>query len=119
MSRAGRVLSVTVGLVAAGGVCGATAGAVALSIVLALMGEGITLADAGVGALFGAPLGAVTAPLLSWLFLRRVPLGRMFLWCSVGTTIGGTIGGLPGALLGCLMTAIILSAAHASAAQRA
>ena len=45
-----------------------------------------------VGAASGAALGAVLAPLTSWVFLRRVPLGAALLQTAVGTTVGAAIG---------------------------
>ena len=74
------------------------------------------------GAFFGAPLGAITAPVLAWLLLRRVPLGRMFLGSAAGTAIGGVVGwittttdfeaaignGLAGACIGCVVACITL-----------
>lgn len=46
----------------------------------------------GAGAGAGAALGAVLAPLTSWVFLRRVPLGKALVQTTVGTTIGAAIG---------------------------
>jgi hypothetical protein len=72
----GRIVVVTVGLSLTGAVCGAVLGGLAFLVGLA--------ADKGVGALRdwaiafalgaygGAILGAVLAPLLAWIFLRRV-----------------------------------------------
>jgi hypothetical protein len=121
MTRLGRIVVVTIGLVGAGIVFGALAGGTAFAFVGLLAGERISTAVFEIGALFGAPLGAVTAPLLAWLLLRRVPLGRMFLVCSVGTAVGGVAGWfaasmsgdimlspLVGAFLGCLVTASAL-----------
>lgn len=123
MTRPGRILSVTIGLVAAGAVLGAFAGAVALSASVLITendtsGDGLML-----GAFFGAPLGAIMAPVLSWTLLRRVPLGRMFMGLVAGTAAGGvvawitttsTIGegpnGLAGAFIGCVVAAVTLRA---------
>jgi hypothetical protein len=111
---------VTIGLVGAGIVFGALAGGTSLAFVGLLAGR-ISTELFWVGAFFGAPLGAVTAPLLAWLLLRRVPLGRMFLVCSIGTAIGGVAGWfataaggnilvnpLGGAFIGCFIAAIAL-----------
>jgi hypothetical protein len=121
MKRAGRITVVTIGLVAAGIVFGALAGGIAFATVGVLAGERITIDAFWIGAVFGAPLGALTAPMLSWLLLRHVPLGRMFLVCSVGTAIGGVVGWfaaaaggniilnpLAGAFIGCVIAAIAL-----------
>jgi hypothetical protein len=102
----------------AGLVCGAAAGALAVAVLLPFMGGDLLISDTVIGALFGAPLGAVTAPLFSWLFLRRVPLGRMFLWCSIGTAIGGAAFEITGAFHSCLTTAIILNAVYAPTEER-
>jgi hypothetical protein len=122
MTRAGRIALVTLGLVGAGFVFGALAGGIAFAIVELLGGEGISTEPFVIGAIFGAPLGALTAPLLSWLLLRHVPLGRMFVVCSIGTAIGGLVGWfatsaggdimanpIAGAFVGCLIAATALS----------
>ena len=120
MVRVGRIIAVTLGLVSAGFLFGAIAGGTAFTIV-SLPGGGISGEIFFIGAVFGAPLGAVCAPLLSWLLLRRVPIGRMFLVCSAGTVVGGMIGAITtarggdfvlrpiaGAFLGCVAAATIL-----------
>src|SRR6266571_5419772 len=120
MTRAGRIVSVTIGLMGAGLVCGAVAGGTSFTMVSILAGQGMSLELFEVGAIFGAPLGTISAPLLSWLLLRRVPLGRVFLLCSVGTAIGGVVGwfstttgdivlnSLASAFIGCVIAAIAL-----------
>ena len=103
----------------AGVLFGALAGGTAFTTVGLLAGEGISTESFGIGAIFGAPLSAITAPLLSWLLLRHVPLGKMFLVCSIGTGIGGVVGWfgtteggdimrnpLMGAFVGCLIAAV-------------
>jgi hypothetical protein len=109
----------------AGIVCGGLAGATAFAAVSLAAGEGERLSWEAlwIGLFFGAPLGGVTAPVLSWLLLRRVPLGQMFLVCSIGTSIGGAGGwftgttletavnrALLGAFVACLVAAIVLRA---------
>jgi len=121
MKRAGRIAIVTIGLVVAGIVFGALAGGTAFVTVGVLAGERIMTDAFWVGAVFGAPLGALTAPLLSWLLLRHVPLGKVFLVCSVGTAIGGVVGWfattaggdimvnpLLGGFVGCVFAALAL-----------
>lgn len=104
-----RVVAVTAGLMGAGMVCGAAAGGAAVALVMFLTGGFDFIIEGSVfGAIIGAALGTVAAPLLSWLLLRRVPLGRMFLVCSLATVLGGVVGGLYGASLGCLIAALIL-----------
>lgn len=121
MKRAGRIVSVTIGLIGAGIVFGALAGGTAFALVGVLEDGGISTDLFEFGAYFGAPLGAITAPLLAWLLLRHVPLGRMFLVCSAGTAVGGVVGWfatgaggdtilnpIGGALVGCVVAAIAL-----------
>lgn len=121
MTRPGRIVVVTIGLLGAGIVFGALAGGTAFALVGVLAYLRISPELFLFGAMFGVPLGAVTAPLLAWLLLRRVPLGRMFLVCSAGTAIGGVAGWfatsaggnfilnpLGGAFIGCLIAAIAL-----------
>src|SRR5712691_2966765 len=85
--RLRRIAGLTVGLMGAGAVCGALAGAAALIISLWLEHDPWSF-DLGlvVGPIFGAPIGAITAPILAWLLLRRVALGEMFVRLSAGTT---------------------------------
>jgi hypothetical protein len=121
MTRVGRIVTVTIGLVGAGLLFGAIAGGTSFALVGLLTGEEISIEALEIGAIFGAPLGAVTAPMLSWLLLRHVPLGKMFVVCSVGTAIGGVVGWfataaggniifnpLGGAFIGCVIAAIAL-----------
>ena len=92
MKRAGRIALVTIGLIGAGIVFGALAGGTAFALVTLLADGRISRELFEVGAIFGAPLGGITAPLLAWVLLRRVALGRMFLVCSGGTVVGGVVG---------------------------
>ena len=116
-----RVVAVTLGLVGAGAVLGALAGGVALAFSLLITNPDLSGSGLVFGAFLGAPLGAITAPVLAWLFLRRVPLGRMFAVSVAGTAIGGVIGwftttageglgynGLAGAFIGCVVASITL-----------
>jgi len=120
MNRLERIVAVTLALTGAGAIVGALAGAAALTFSLLVTSEPRPAAGLIMGAFLGAPIGAVTAPALAWLLLRRVPLGRMFMECSVGTTIGGVIGwvtaasvmapvgGLAGAFTGCVVAGVLL-----------
>jgi len=121
MSRVARIIAVTSGLVGAGIVLGAIAGGAAFWTVGVITEHVFSREAFGIGAVFGAPLGAVTAPSLSWLLLRHVALGEMFLVCSVGTAIGGVLGWFSmtaggdimlnpvvGAFVGCVIAAIAL-----------
>jgi len=86
---------VTLSLVGTGAVVGAVCGALALAIVLTLIGTPLVLLDPelyAIGGAFGAVTGAVFAPTMSWLLLRRVPLGRAIAHTTVGAIIGGVVG---------------------------
>jgi ABC-type enterochelin transport system permease subunit len=121
MTRVDRIAAVTMGLVGAGFFFGAIAGGTSFALVGILSSEEMSIEAFEIGAMFGAPLGAITAPMLSWLLLRHVSLGKMFLVCSVGTAIGGIVGWfataaggdmmvnpLVGAFVGCVIAAIAL-----------
>ena len=69
------------------------------------------------GGTFGVVVGGIGAPALSWLFLRRVPLGRAILWTTVSTILGTGAGisfGHPaiGGCIGFLLGALVLRATH-------
>jgi len=121
MVSAHRVVGVTLGLVGAGAILGALAGAVALAASVLITENDTSGFGLVVGAYFGAPLGAITAPVLGWLMLRSIPLGRMFVVAAGGTAVGGIIGwitttsgtaevvnGLSGAFIGCVVASITL-----------
>ena len=90
-----RVVVVTVGLALAGAAFGGFAGAIALATVMVLRGgvayfsELLALEIAGE---VGAVLGLISAPLVVWVMLRRVPLGRVFLWLTSSAALGGIFG---------------------------
>jgi hypothetical protein len=121
-----RVIVVTAGLVVAGIVFGALAGVAALAISLLLSGElGSFKPEVfAIAATLGALLGAVCAPIVGWLLLRHVPLGRAFGGLAIGATLGGVAGWfLPQfahgdgilivAALGALCAAVLLRIRHA------
>ena len=89
-----RALVVTLGLAGAGALVGAVCGVVALAIVLGLAGERRLLDPdlLTIGGAFGAVTGAIFAPVMSWLLLRHVPLGRAILHTAIGAIVGGAIG---------------------------
>ncbi|MDQ6830025.1 MAG: hypothetical protein M3081_14305 [Gemmatimonadota bacterium] len=91
MARAGRVVIVTAGLVATGGVVGAICAIVALAIGFAVInsGAGGDLAVFEFVGAIGAFVGTIMAPLLAWGLLRYVPIGRAIAQCALGTMIGG------------------------------
>ena len=120
-----RILAVTAGLIVTGAAGGGVAGGSALSFCILVGSPFPSLSGLmgwfAFGGILGAVLGGVTAPILAWLLLRKVPLGRMFVVCAVGTMMGGVVGWfatprggdivlipLTGAFLGCLLTAIAL-----------
>jgi len=118
--RRARVAAVTLGLVGAGATFGALAGGISLASAL-LLTEGDTSGFGFIlGAILGTPLGAVIGPTLALSMLRRVPLGRLFFGCSLGTVLGGVVGwvfsnagaqalmGLVGAFIGCMVAATML-----------
>ena len=87
---------VTVGLAAAGALCGAVLGALAIGFIgLVQDGPGGFL-DASVlmpgAAAFGATVGVVLAPLAGWILMRHVPLGRAVSQTAIGTLLGVGIG---------------------------
>jgi hypothetical protein len=90
-----RVVVVTVGLALAGAAFGGLAGVTALATVMVLRGdvayfsELFALEIAGEA---GAALGLISAPLVVWVMLRRVSLGRVFLWLTPGAALGGVLG---------------------------
>jgi hypothetical protein len=122
MVPARRIVAVTLGLVGAGAIFGAVAGAVALGFSLLITHPSWPVVDGlAFGAFLGAPLGAASAPVLSWLLLRRVPLGRLFVGLVAGTVFGGIVAwftttpggeiesnGLAGACIGCLVACVWL-----------
>jgi len=93
-----RILAVTAALVAGGALFGGLAGAVALTLVLALFGT-FDWSLMLLAARMGAVLGAVLLPIAGWLLLRRVPLWRALTGTMMGTVIGGILGTVLGFLL--------------------
>jgi hypothetical protein len=87
-----RVAAVTAGLVGAGAVFGAMAGALALGIAEGITAPGDGLDGIVFAGLVGGFLGGIGAPLAGWLFLRRVPLGQLFMGSVMGTVLGGVVG---------------------------
>ncbi len=112
-----RVVVATAGLVATGIVVGGLCGALALAAAAVLTGNWRVILDHQIwlfGGAVGAAVGAVVAPLMSWLFLRHVPLGRAIVETAVGSVLGGVIAfALPfnpiaGAVLGFTAAAVRL-----------
>jgi hypothetical protein len=125
----GRALLVTVGLSAIGVIAGIVLGGIA---VLIDFGPHIREAEMGgipgafgFGATLGASYGAVVAPIIGWIFLRRASLGRAIAETALGTLAGMlTAAALPSrpiyllAFIGFLAAAIRLWVATRPAAER-
>ena len=123
MNRPLKVATITLGLMITGACFASLAGAASLTTALWIEQDPWYMLGLFVGPFYGAPIGAIMAPVLAWAFLRRVPLGQMFVSLSAGTAIGGVVGwvttfttlegpkvvaGLAGAVIGCLVAAIRL-----------
>jgi hypothetical protein len=90
-----RVVAVTVGLALAGAAFGGFAGAIALATVMVLRGDVAYFSKffaLEIAGEVGAVLGLISAPLVVWVMLRRVPLGRVFLWLTPSAALGGIFG---------------------------
>jgi len=97
MARRSRIVIVSLGLLASGGVVGGFAGAIiGFVVAVAMNHEPTTRLDVTLGAEFGLQVGAIYGmalfPLAGWLLMRRVPLGRALLGTAVGTVGGGVVG---------------------------
>lgn len=95
--RTGRILAVTAGLALTGVVVGAVLGALLFTgFVLAADPHPTAAVDSFVleiGAIFGAGVGVVFAPIAAWTLLRRIPLGRAIAEAAIGTVLGAVAGG--------------------------
>lgn len=93
--RPARVALVALGLVPLGAAAGALAGALGVTIWLAI-NDGLRAALAppvwGVAGIVGAACGAVLLPLAGFTLLRYVPLGRALAETIVATALGGVVG---------------------------
>ena len=95
--RVGRAAAITLGIALVGAIIGGVMGAVLFAAWEGLIWvRSYDVVDRGMvivqGAAAGATLGAVLAPLTSWVFLRRVALGKALLHTTAGTTIGAAVG---------------------------
>jgi hypothetical protein len=115
-----RVALVALGLVPTGAVAGGLAGAIGVSLWVAVT-QGIAQAfDVEVwlfAGTVGAMLGAVLLPIAGFTLLRRAPLGRVLAETILGTALGGAIGAIttPASGAGWFVGALAgfaLSAAH-------
>ena len=88
-----RLAVITGGLALTGALVGALAGATALAIVMLLSSEVARSSELlTIAAQVGALLGAISAPLVVWVILPRVPLGHAFLRLTLGTIVSGVLG---------------------------
>lgn len=95
MTRARRIFAVTAGLFAAGAIVGAVTGGLIVAVIVSFVTRSAPPLSPelfGIGAMFGAPLGAVLFPAAGWLLMRHVPLGKALVGASVGTVAGGLAG---------------------------
>jgi hypothetical protein len=83
-----------VGVLRVGGIGALIGGLVGSGVLAGLLSGGFrqfTLVNLQLGVMFGGTVGAIAgavlAPLLGWVVLRPVPLGRALMWCAVGTVI--------------------------------
>jgi hypothetical protein len=88
-----RIAAVTGGLAVAGAVVGAVVGMVALAAWRVMVGDTPAPEDFGIGAVFGAGMGAVLGPLAAWMLMRHVPIGLALGGTALGT-LAGAIAGL-------------------------
>ncbi len=90
-----RVALVALGLIPAGAVAGALAGALG-AMIWVTAAEGLGAAPIplllGVAGISGAILGAVILPVAGFTLLRYVPLGRALAETIVAAALGGAIG---------------------------
>lgn len=89
-----RLLTITFALALAGSLFGGLAGGAGLAIALFFephQWRG-SFEFCEFAASVGAVLGMVGAPAVTWVMLRRVPLGRLFAWLTLGTTVAAVLG---------------------------
>jgi hypothetical protein len=88
-----RIVQVTVGLSAVGVIIGSVLGAI-LAVLF-----GVRVGDFGfaseiwfAGAMLGAGVGGILAPVAAWTLMRRVPIWRAIGETAAGTVLGTTLG---------------------------
>lgn len=105
-----RILGVTALVAMVGGLAGAAIGVLASVGFLALIRTGDAFWEVGtilqVATAVGFVIGGFLAPVMTWLFLRRVPLWR----ASIETAFAGTIGFVLGAVTGVALPLAMASA---------
>ena len=94
--RTARVLRVVGGVAITSALVGAVAGALCAAVLSGIYdGVRAIFTDAELyraAAVIGASCGVVLGPAAIFGFMRRVPLGRLFVQTGVGTVIGGVVG---------------------------
>lgn len=115
-----RALSVTLALAIVGAVVGALTAGLALTLVGIVWLQSLIEWDMFVMALrFGAPIGAVAAPLISWLLMRRVPIWRAILHTAVGSMLVAVIAfPLPYSFLWAPVTGFLVAAGRLHVVER-
>lgn len=89
-----RVVVATAGLAVAGAAAGGLAAALALFTVTVMVEVPYGLFALPFAVAVGAVLGLISAPVVIWGLLRRVPLGSAFFWLTASTVLGGVFGWL-------------------------
>ena len=90
-----RIVTITFGLACAGALFGGLAGGTGLAIALFFDPQRWRFGSFEYyefAACVGALLGAAGAPPVTWVMLRRVPLGRLFSRLTLGTTVAAVFG---------------------------
>ena len=123
-----RIIGVTALVSILGGLVGALAAAAAAAVVLSLPSVGFvgSLLSLFLGAMvLGFVIGGFVSPLMTWLFMRRVPLWRASLETAFASMLGlvvgialeaGFIGTMGIALVCAILAALRLKRAYRAAA---
>lgn len=90
-----RVALVTLGLMVTGFVAGVLVGTLMLVAISLSYGELLPWSSVALvfmlSTIIGGPIGAIATPLVAWLALRRIPIGRAILIAAAGTWLGGVL----------------------------
>lgn len=121
------------GVLRVSGIGALVGGLLGTGVLAGLLSHGfrqLILVDLQLGVVFGGTVGALTgavmAPLLGWVVLRPVPLGRALGWCATGTLVvamagaalapsvlwAPTYGGVAGLMLGALTARLATDLRH-------
>jgi hypothetical protein len=115
-----RVVLVTIGLAFVGALVGALSAGIAFTLVgIVWIQDLISLELFVMAARFGAPVGAIAAPLLSWILLRNVPIWKAVLHTAIGSILAAVIAfPLPFSFFWAPMTGFVVAAARLHLIQR-